>query len=60
MRIDIMLIHTARWRKTQPEVSLQRVIDLSTMSYGSTKILKRQVFGRAHLDLLRIKVLHAA
>jgi transposase len=23
------------------------------------KLLKRQMFGRAHLDLLRIKVLHA-
>jgi transposase len=23
------------------------------------KFLKRQMFGRAHLDLLRIKVLHA-
>jgi transposase len=23
------------------------------------KILKRQMFGRAHLDLLRVKVLHA-
>jgi transposase len=23
------------------------------------KFLKRQMFGRAHLDLLRVKVLHA-
>jgi hypothetical protein len=25
----------------------------------NTKFLKRQMFGRAHLDLLRVKVLHA-
>ena len=38
----------------------------STWSNGTTeghvnrlKFLKRQMFGRAHLDLLRVKVLHA-
>jgi hypothetical protein len=29
-------VRTASWRENQPEVSLQKVIQLSTIFYGST------------------------